>query len=284
MNFEKKFLAVIKIIRPVNVIITFATISVAGLICSTESIHTVKILLASFSGAFVAAAGNVINDYFDVEIDKINRPERVIPQNLLTKKDALVLFAVLKFFAFYLALKIGSAAFVIVIFTSILLFLYSVKFKKIPLLGNFTVAFLTGLAFVYVAVSAGNWTCGIFPAIFALLVNFAREILKDIEDMEGDGKIGISTFPLKMGIEKSVLLISIITAFLIILTPIPYFLKIYNIQYFIFILIIVDSLFVLFIKELNRKNGTENIRKLSNLLKINMVLGLTAIYLGGLKI
>ncbi len=280
MNSGRKVFAVFKIIRPANVLITFATIFLAGVICAPGTFPAVKILLASFSGAFVAAAGNVINDYFDVEIDKINRPERVIPQNILTKKDALILFAVLKFFAFFLSLQINLIAFAIVIVTSILLFLYSLKLKRIALIGNLTVAFLTGLAFIYGAVAVGNWSGGIFPALFAFLVNFAREILKDIEDIEGDAKMGIATFPIKAGIAKSNFLISATLILLILLTPVPYFMKIYNIQYFIFVLIIVDSLFVFFLKELNSKEEKKNLRKLGNLLKINMILGLTAIYLG----
>ncbi len=280
MDFTKKTIAAIRIIRPVNVFITFATIFVAGIICSRGSLQFGKIILASVSGAFVAAAGNVINDYFDVDIDKINRPERVIPSELFTKKEALVLFAILKLFAFYTALQIGKMAFLIVIITSILLFLYSFKLKRIALIGNATIGLLTGMAFIYGAVAVGNWRAGIFPALFAFMVNLAREILKDIEDMEGDEKMGLLTLPLKSGIRQSINVISLVIILLIIFTTIPYFWDIYNIQYFIFVLIVVDSLFVYFLKELHRNRTKTNLRKLSNLLKINMILGLTAIYLG----
>ncbi len=280
MSLINKTIAVIKIIRPVNVFITFITIFLAGIICSVGQLPFGKIILASVSGAFVAAAENVINDYFDVEIDKINRPERVIPQNLLTKKEALIFFAILKFFAFYLALQINKTAFLIVIVTSVLLFLYSFKLKHVALIGNVIVGLLTGMAFIYGAVAVGNWKAGIFPALFAFMVNLAREILKDIEDIEGDRKMGLLTFPIKFGIRQSIYVVSGIIILLVIFTTIPYFLDIYNIKYFIFVLIIVDSLFVYFVKELIRSGTTVNLRKLSNLLKINMLLGLTAIYLG----
>ncbi len=280
MNFKNKTAAYIKITRPVNVLITFATIFLAGLICPVDQLLINKIILASVSGALVAAAGNVINDYFDVETDKINRPHRVIPKKLMTKKEALAFFAILKFFAFYLALQINKPAFAIVLITSFLLFIYSFKLKRIALVGNIVVGILTGMAFIYGAVAVGNWKAGIFPALFAFMVNLAREVLKDIEDIEGDVKSGFLTFPVKFGIKHSINLIAGIIILLIIFTTIPYFLGIYNIKYFIFVLIIVDSLFVYFVKELFNNVKPENLRRLSNLLKINMLLGLTAIYLG----
>ena len=199
----KTLFAIIEITRPVNVLITFAVVIVSTIICSDEFNINTTIVLAGLSASFVAAGGNIINDIFDLEIDKINRPRRVIPSGRINKVTAKVMYITTSFVAILLAYLISSAALVIVLTTILLLYLYSLKLKQIPLLGNLAVAFCTALAFIYGGIAVGNWEGAIIPAIFALLVNFIREIVKDIEDIDGDNKNGISTFPIKYGLSYS---------------------------------------------------------------------------------
>ena len=75
--------------------------------------------------------------------------------------------------------------------------------KRIILLGNFIVAFLTGLAFIYGGIAVNNFKYAVIPAIFAFLINFIREIVKDMEDIEGDKSAGIFSFPYLYGFKRS---------------------------------------------------------------------------------
>jgi geranylgeranylglycerol-phosphate geranylgeranyltransferase len=280
MSFYKKVFAYIKISRPVNLLITFLAIIVACIISINGDYSIFKIILAGLTGALTASAGNVINDYFDINIDKINRPNRVLPKGELTLNEALGFYIFLSLVSLFLSIFISLIALLEVFFASALLYLYSYKIKKIPLLGNFIVAFLTGFAFIYGGIAVNNSNAAIIPALFALFINFIREIIKDMEDIEGDKQQGINSYPAVFGFKKSKMIIVFITIVLIILTVFPFINELYAIGYFLIVMIIVNPLLVYIIKSLFDDDSTKNLNKLSNLLKLDMVIGLTAIFLG----
>ena len=143
-----------------------------------------------------------------------------------------------------------------------------------------TIAFLTGLAFIYGGFASGNPVAAIVPAVFAFLINLIREIVKDIQDIEGDTKAGVITFPIKFGFKKSKILILIITISLILYTLYPFITELYKIEYFIVVMVFVNPLLILSLKFLFDSKKENNLTVVSNMLKLNMVLGLIAIYLG----
>jgi geranylgeranylglycerol-phosphate geranylgeranyltransferase len=275
------------ITRPVNVIITFVSVLVAAMICLPGKIPGLNVLLAAISAALTAASGNIINDLFDIETDKINRPLRPLPSNRITITEAYILILVLILLSLVISYLISYSAFFIVIISHLILFLYSKYFKSIPLLGNITVAFLTGLVFIFGGVVVGNPSAAIVPAVFAFLINLIREVVKDIQDVEGDEKSNIVTFPIKYGFKKSKLLALIITLILILCTLFPFVMHIYSIEYFVIVMIIVNPILVYCLKILFWKSipsGEDrsliNLSKISKLLKLSMVFGLIAIFLG----
>ncbi len=272
--------ALISITRPLNCLITFLTIVVASFICAEVSIIKI-ILIAAFAGSLVNAGGNVINDYYDIEIDKINRPNRPLPSGQMKIKTALTIYIYFTLFALVFANHyLSNIAFGIVALTSVLMFLYSYKLKGIPFVGNFVVAFSTGLAFLFGSVVVENIYCGIIPALFAFLISLMRELVKDIEDIEGDKSASISTFPIKFGIDKTVKLVSIIGVVLILATTIPFLLKIYNLYYFIFVSLFVNGILAFAIRTLKNNTSLKTLRLVSNLLKLGMVFGVIAIFVG----
>ena len=280
MKIFEKIFAVIQISRPVNFIITFFSIGVAGIIC-THGIYPVdKILLAMVSGSLIASAGNIINDIFDIEIDKINKPRRPLPLGKLKKTEAVLFYLITSVIAISLSSFINYNSFILAILTSVLLLLYSYKIKRIILLGNVIIALLTGLAFIYGGMAAGNIRGAFIPAIFGFLINFIRELVKDMEDIEGDLKKNISTFPHRFGFAKTKILISSIAIILIIFTAYPFIFRIYAIEYFIIAMAIVNPVLVYFLKSITKDDSAANLNKLSFLLKLDMVFGLTAIFLG----
>ena len=276
----QKLKALIIISRPINLLITFLVIIVACIISIKGDYSVLKVFFAGLTGALTVSAGNVINDYFDINIDKINRPHRILPKGELTLKEALGFYIFLFLVSLLLSIFISLIALLEVFFASALLFLYSYKIKKIPLLGNFVVAFLTGFAFIYGGMAVDNSKAAIIPALFALLINFIREIVKDMEDIEGDKLQGINSYPAICGFKKAKMIIVFITGVLIILTVFPFINELYAIEYFIIVMVIVNPLLVYIVKSLFDDDSTKNLNKLSNLLKLNMVIGLTAIFLG----
>ena len=179
---------------------------------------TLQFILLVTATTALTASGNVINDYFDVNVDKINRPDRVIVGNTIDRRTVLLIHVILTFIGvgcgLYIALWLHKELYAFVfIAIPVLLWFYSTLFKKQFLIGNLVVAILTA-ATAWIVVSAefsalivkvGNsitttspcqtaWTyCSVY-AIFAFMVNVAREIVKDMEDAKGDAACGCRTF------------------------------------------------------------------------------------------
>jgi geranylgeranylglycerol-phosphate geranylgeranyltransferase len=236
--------------------------------------------LASVSAGLTASAGNIINDIIDIEIDKINRPTRPLPSGKLTIKGAYALYFICIILSVVLAVLVNTIVLVIVLFTHLVLFLYSKYLKRIPFIGNIIVAFLTGLVFIFGGVIVENSSAAIIPALFAFLINLIRELVKDMQDVEGDRAAGVITFPIKFGFQKTKYLITFITLILILFTLYPFITKLYEIEYVIIVMVIVNPFLVFILKKLFEDDSIRNLKKMSNLLKLNMVFGLIAIYLG----
>jgi geranylgeranylglycerol-phosphate geranylgeranyltransferase len=275
-----KLISYFNILRPINFFITFLTAIVAVFLCSKNNFLFSIAILAGLSSGFTASAGNVINDVFDIEIDKVNRPQRPLASGSISKTSATILYSVLIIISVALSYFINLNALLIVLATTFILFLYSRFFKKIPLVGNIIIAFLTGLVFIYGGVTVENPVAAFIPALFAFLINLIREIVKDMQDVEGDKKAEANTFPIKYGFQKSKSLTLFFVIILILLTCYPFFFHLYKIEYFIFVMIVVNPLLIYSVKILFKNHSTENLNKISNLLKLDMVLGLIAIYLG----
>ena len=277
---KEKIIAAFKIIRPINAIITFVSVIVAAFFCSPEEIAWFSVLLASFAAAFTLSAGNIINDIYDLGIDKVNRPERPLPSGKISKNSALILYFLFIAASLILSWFINLYAFMIVIIATILLVIYSKFLKRVLLVGNILIALLTGLVFIFGGVAVRNPSAAIIPALFAFLINFIREIVKDMQDVDGDKNAGVNTFPIRYGFQKSKILILLITFTLILYTLYPFVARLYKIEYFIIVMIIVNPILVFSLKILIKDRSIKNLNMISNLLKLSMAFGLIAIYLG----
>lgn len=280
MKIISKIKSYILIIRPLNTVITFFVVMVGAVIAVDENYLFNNIALAGISAAFTAAAGNIINDIIDKDSDKVNHPNRIIPSRKLTVKQAGMEYFLLVIVASVLSSFINQLAFLIVFLTSVLLFLYSNILKRIPLLGNITVAYLTGMAFIYGGVSVGHPRAALIPAVFAFLINLIRELIKDIQDIDGDKHAGINTFPIKYGVDKTKYLITFFVIILVVSTSLPFVFNIYRIEFFVVVMIVVNPILIYFLKLLYKNDFSVNLNKLSNMLKLDMVFGLLAIFLG----
>jgi 4-hydroxybenzoate polyprenyltransferase len=270
----------IKITRPLNGLITFVSICVAVFISSNSGTTISIYILAALSGMLTGASGNVINDYLDIEIDKINRPDRVLPSGKINPILALSFYALLTIVSLILSYLISISNLLIVMAASLLLFLYSKYFKRITLAGNLIVAFVTGFAFIYGGVAAGNYSENIFPALFASLTTLIREIVKDIEDIKGDSNFKVDSLPIVFGLRNTNKLILGLTILLIILTTLPFFLVKYKIEFIVIAMLIINPLLVYSMKILFSSNSKVEMSKVSSLIKVVMVIGLIAIVLG----
>ena len=176
-----------------------------------------KMMLLCFGTVMITAAGYVINDYYDVKIDYINKPDRVVVGRFVKRRSIIILHATLNTLGVLAGVLVSWQIGVINFLVIGLLWLYSNQLKRLPLLGNITVAFLTGLSVfvVYVLYRESIFLFATY-AFFAFFISLIREIIKDMEDVEGDKKFDLKTLPLVIGIRKSKLVIYLICAIFLI--------------------------------------------------------------------
>ncbi len=196
-------------------------------------------IFAFFAVFFISASILVLNDYFDVETDKINSPGRPIPSGLVTLKEALLLSIILLSLGIILGYLLGLTALICIIILSIIGFLYNRKFKKSGLPGNLMVSFSVGMTFIFGGVSVGLpfnkmvW----FFGVIAALIDLGEEIAADSMDMRGDLLIDSNSLAIKYGKQTALQISSSIFFFVVLLTMIPFILAWFPMVYLIPILI-----------------------------------------------
>ncbi len=170
-----------------------------------------RLYLLILSTVIITAAGYMINDYYDVKIDYVNRPDQVIVGKTIKRRVVIMLHSILNFTGIALGLIVSPAVGAVNFAAAFFLWLYSNELKRRPFVGNLVVALLTGLAVYLVGIYYQKAELLIFTyAVFAFYLNLIREILKDIEDRSGDRKHGCRTLPIVIGFRKTKQVIFII--------------------------------------------------------------------------
>ncbi len=234
--------------------------------------------LLVFTTVLIAAAGYIINDYFDIKIDRINKPHRVWIGRTISRRNALLIHQIFSSGGIILAFPIGWKAVLINMFSVGLLWLYASGFKKKPFIGNFVVAFLTALVIAEIALiyDPGNRLIYMY-AVFAFFINLIREIIKDMEDIRGDEQHGAKTLPILYGIHRTKnLLYLLMTAFLVSMFFFMYKVADIKIRLFSGILLTLWAILLVFIIRSDRK---AHFSRLSDLCKWIILAGLVSVVL-----
>jgi 4-hydroxybenzoate polyprenyltransferase len=235
----------------------------------------IKLFLISISTILIASAGYIINDYYDVKIDTINKPDRIVVGKFMSRRTAMKLHSVLNLlgigFGFCVNWKVGSICLII----SFLLWLYSVSFKKLPLIGNLVVAILTAASLLLLLFYYNKNTILIIAyAQFAFYISLIREIIKDMEDMKGDTAFGCRTLPILFGLRKTksilfILILCFVISLIVLGNSISLPILIYFIP-FIFLPLLWLSI------KLLRADSIKDFRHLSLICKGIMVTGISS--------
>jgi geranylgeranylglycerol-phosphate geranylgeranyltransferase len=269
----------IRITRPNNVLIAVLSVWVAAIVAGgIDPVY--NLVLATLSAALITMGANVINDIFDVEIDRINKPERPLPSGKVSMHEAYFIFIFSYILAWVLAWQVSYQVFLVALIFGLLLILYSFLLKRKVLIGNFVVSLTTGMAFVFGGMAVNRVAGTLFPALFAFFFHFGREIIKDLQDVKGDRAIGANTLAVVYGQNVALITTLIIFILLIILTIIPYILGLYGVIYFLIIITGIYPVIAFVLYKCWQSPDSDTLGKMSNLLKADMVVGLIAIYFG----
>lgn len=280
----------------VQLLVKYALLEPFGAIITLNGFGFSILILATVC---IAAAGYIINDIYDQETDAINKPKQRIVGKRISEKTAYNLFigfnVVGVLLGFYVSNMVDrSGLFAIFVLTSGLLYLYATYLKQIPVVGNIVISILVALSVIIVglfelipAITIKNQDLQLFYfevilayAIFAFLINLIRELVKDMEDIDGDYKSGIKTLPIVLGRERS-------NHVIFFLTFLPIFALIYYItsnmykNLFVvgyFLLFVIGPLILVLIRVFQAKSKA-NYRSISKLLKLIMLFGMLSMAL-----
>jgi 4-hydroxybenzoate polyprenyltransferase len=272
---RKKYLkSLLKLTRTGNlIIIGFAQYVTAVFLIGKHTVTDVRLFLLVTSTVLIAAAGYIINDYYDVKIDYINKPDRVIIGKTITRRYAILFHVVLSFLGIILGAFLHWRIGVINAFSVFLLWFYSNYLKRLPFVGNFSVAALTGLSIIVVDIlyRAQNPLIVIY-ASFAFFMTLIREIIKDMEDLKGDNSFGCRTLPIVLGLRRTKTIIYLILGiFAVIVVILNYFYKALPFDYYVLFLFI-PLLYLLY--RLIRADMKRDFSMLSSFCKVIMLLGI----------
>ena len=191
------------ITRPVNAVVSGLAAALGYLIATGTLVPTALVLIPIV--ILITAAGNVINDYYDADIDAINRPRRPIPSGAVTRSSARSYAITLFLAGILLSLFANPLCIAIAVVNSFLLIAYAGKLKRVPVYGNIAVSCLAASIFLFGGAFAG--TAGLARNLPLAAITFfammARELLKDAEDIEGDTAGSVRTLPMKIGIRST---------------------------------------------------------------------------------
>ena len=253
----KKIIFISQLIRLKNIAIAVLCIFLSAHLLSNHNplMMTFAIIIIISSMSF----GNILNDIMDYENDKINHPERILPSHQITLQTATYLAGLCCFITVIVAFYIPYVAQMSLIVIYISLFAYNFYLKKIALIGNIIIAFLLSAVFIFTEmVIMSTYTHLVIPAILSFGTSLIREIVKDLEDLEGDKKTQRKTLPIYLGINNSISFIAILVIFFNIFCLYLYFIYYHSILYLISIIILVEIplLFSLFLLISNPQKTT----------------------------
>ncbi len=251
------------------------------------NIHGVHFLLLMLSSVFIAAAGYIINDYFDLNIDLVNKPHKLVVAKIISRRWViawhLILSAAGVALGFVIDLRTDARFLGIANLVTVgLLFLYSISLKKKLLSGNILISLLTAWVILVVTwceasnlLQPNSFTVkitriSILYASFAFIISLIREVVKDMEDIEGDRRYGCYTMPIAWGINAAKVFVSV---WLVVLIAALIIVQFYVLQFRWYLsaaycipFIIVPLIFVF--KNLLAARTSQDFHKLSSLIKL----------------
>lgn len=267
-----------KISRPVTTLTGALAVVMGGYVAGTG--EWLNIMLAVLATILVSASANAWNDYLDIEIDRINRPDRPLPSGQVSPRAAKWFSLTLAVLSLLIAASINLPSFIIVLFANLLLYIYSLKLKSTVLLGNLSVAFTSAMSVVFGGVAAGNPkpTLWLFVIIFVAILG--REVLKTMADYEGDLSESVRTISTVWGKRAARIVFYILIIATLIMMLLPYLLRIYQPIYAYLILFGVFPVIIYIVIRVSRHRTGPQLEKLSQLMKYDFLFWFLAVILG----
>lgn len=236
MRFWDVARGLLELTRPGNAIAA-GILTVTGTFVAGGSFGETQVITASIiATVFATAAGNAINDYFDRDIDEINRPDRPIPRGAVSPRGAATYAGALFLGAVVAALMLPPLAIAIAVINLLALLAYTELFKGTPGIGNVVVAYLTGSTFLFGGAAVGRPWDAVVLFVLAALATLSREIVKDVEDVAGDREEGLRTLPIVIGTRQALTVGLVVLVIAVLASVVPYLRTTFGLGYILLVI------------------------------------------------
>lgn len=267
-----------KISRPLSTFTGVLAVILGGYVAGTGA--WLSIALAGLSTLLISAAANAWNDYLDLEIDRINQPQRPLPSGMVAPQTAKIYSFVLALLGVVVAAFIGWQGFLIALFANVLLYVYSWRLKSTVLLGNASVALVSALSAIFGGVAAGNVRPSLWLGLIIFVAILGREVLKTLADYEGDLRQQCRTIATVWGRRRARIVFYILAGATLIVMMLPWSLAIYRPIYAYIVALGVYPVMVYVLLRVTRERTGPQLERLSQLLKYDFIVWFIAVILG----
>ena len=263
----KKIKGLIKLLRPELPFAAGVSVILGEIITLGNLPSFSELFLGFMWGFFLSGSAMILNDYFDIEVDKVNAPDRPLPSGLISSATAIVFTIIISLLGVLVSFFINRMAVLLYITFWIIGFLYNWKFKEKGLLGNIFVSSSVAITIILGGIVVGNpWN--IATVIFSMMLfvfNLGEEIAADAMDIKGDKKRNINSIAIQVGRKKALYISFLLFIIFIVLSFLPVFIGIFGVSYLI--IISLTNILILFwgiklIKSQIIKEGRVYIRRL----------------------
>lgn len=255
---RKKLIAIMKIFRP-ELPLAAGVCVLLGEVLALGGLPSLRLAVLGFISVFlVSGSALVLNDVFDLEVDRVNMPQRPLPSGTLSVREAVILTMVAIVLGLSAALMISFLAFVCCLITCAVGVLYNWKFKETGLAGNLMVSFSVGFTFVFGGIAVGDpWNKIVWCfALMAFLVDLGEEIAGDAMDMAGDQQRGSKSLALMYGRSRALTISAVLFGLVIAVSLVPFIFGWLGVVYLVMI-VVMDGLVVNFSLRLLSSNTPE---------------------------
>lgn len=279
--FNKKLRGVIQIFRP-ELPFAAGVCVLLGEIVALGGFPPLREAVLGFASVFfISGSAIILNDYFDLEVDKVNAPDRPLPAGLVSPFEALVLTAITIFIGLAASFSIGIPAFLLCVVAGLVGMLYNWKFKEAGLLGNLMVSTSAAMTFILGGVAVGEpWNKIVWCfAMIAFFIDLGEEIAGDAMDMEGDKKRGSRSIAIVRGRSFALVISSLLFGLVVLISFIPVIFGWLGAGYLL-MMFIMDTLIVVFtIRLLKSKTSAEGVQSMRGIY-LGALVGMLAFIIG----
>lgn len=274
----KQLKGLYKISRPLSTFTGVLAVILGGYVAGTGA--WLNVALAALSTLLISAAANAWNDTLDLEIDRINQPQRPLPSGMVSPQTARVFSFVLAVLGLVVAAFIGWQGFLIALFANVLLYVYSWRLKSTVLLGNASVALVSALSAIFGGVAAGNARPSLLLGLIIFVAILGREVLKTLADYEGDLRQQCRTIATVWGRRRARIVFFVLAGLTLIVMMLPFLLDIYRPIYAYIVALGVYPVMAYVLLRVTRDRSGPQLERLSQLLKLDFMVWFAAVILG----